>query len=65
LYDLAREAGAIGGKVTGAGGGGYMLLYCPFDKKVDVEYALRSAGAAITGFSFEQEGLQTWRVNDE
>lgn len=65
LYDLAREAGAIGGKVTGAGGGGYMLLYCPFDKKVDVEHALRSAGAAITEFSFEQAGLQTWRVNDE
>ena len=65
LYDLAREAGAIGGKVTGAGGGGYMLLYCPFNKKVDVEHALRSAGVAITEFSFEQAGLQTWRVNDE
>src|SRR5206468_4089129 len=33
IYDEARKAGAIGGKITGAGGGGYMLLYCPFEKK--------------------------------
>ena len=32
-YATARAKGAIGGKVTGAGGGGYMLLYCRFDRK--------------------------------
>lgn len=64
LYQLALDAGAVGGKVTGAGGGGYMLLYCPFERKVDVEHALKSSGAGITEFSFEQLGLQTWRVND-
>ena len=29
MYDAARQAGAIGGKLTGAGGGGFLLLYCP------------------------------------
>ena len=33
LYEEARKAGAIGGKITGAGGGGHLLLYCPFNKR--------------------------------
>jgi D-glycero-alpha-D-manno-heptose-7-phosphate kinase len=33
LYDLARSAGATGGKILGAGGGGFLLLYCPPDKQ--------------------------------
>ena len=41
LYDTARQAGAIGGKVTGAGGGGFLLLYCPHDKQDNVRAALR------------------------
>ncbi len=40
LYDTARRAGAIGGKVTGAGGGGFLLLYCPREKQYDVRAAL-------------------------
>src|SRR6185503_8156867 len=32
-YDLAIRSGALGGKVTGAGGGGYMLFYCPFNRR--------------------------------
>jgi D-glycero-alpha-D-manno-heptose-7-phosphate kinase len=41
IYEQARKAGATGGKVTGAGGGGYLLLYCPRAKQDDVRYALR------------------------
>lgn len=33
LYNTARAAGAVGGKITGAGGGGFMLLYCPYEKQ--------------------------------
>ena len=29
IYQIARKAGALGGKVTGAGGGGFLMLYCP------------------------------------
>jgi D-glycero-alpha-D-manno-heptose-7-phosphate kinase len=41
LYNAARQAGAIGGKVTGAGGGGFLLLYCPYEKQDHVRAALR------------------------
>lgn len=40
LYATARKAGALGGKITGAGGGGYLLLYCPREKQYDVRAAL-------------------------
>jgi D-glycero-alpha-D-manno-heptose-7-phosphate kinase len=36
IYSMARQSGALGGKVTGAGGGGFLLLYCPLDKKEKV-----------------------------
>ncbi len=40
LYNSARNAGALGGKITGAGGGGFLLLYCPFEKQDAVRFAL-------------------------
>jgi D-glycero-alpha-D-manno-heptose-7-phosphate kinase len=62
LYDLAREEGAIGGKITGAGGGGHMLLYCRFDRKHRVAEALRARGCEPSEVALESMGLQTWRV---
>lgn len=62
LYELAREEGAIGGKITGAGGGGHMLLYCRFDRKHHVAQALRSRGCEPSEVALEPAGLQTWRV---
>jgi D-glycero-alpha-D-manno-heptose-7-phosphate kinase len=41
LYQTARKAGAMGGKITGAGGGGFLLLYCPHDCKEAVRAALK------------------------
>ena len=41
LYDIAKKAGALGGKITGAGGGGFFLLYCPSEKQDSVRSALR------------------------
>jgi D-glycero-alpha-D-manno-heptose-7-phosphate kinase len=41
LYDRARRAGALGGKIAGAGGGGFLLLYCPPEKRESVRTALR------------------------
>jgi D-glycero-alpha-D-manno-heptose-7-phosphate kinase len=40
LYQVARKAGALGGKLTGAGGGGFLLLYCPLDKRESVRKAM-------------------------
>lgn len=42
MYQAARNAGAHGGKITGAGGGGFLLLYCPHDKQDSVREALKS-----------------------
>lgn len=62
LYDAARAAGATGGKITGAGGGGYMLLYCPGGARHRVATKLVESGCTVADFGFEPVGLQTWRV---
>ena len=54
IYETARRAGTIGGKVTGAGGGGFILLYCPKDKQDDVARALK--GLKEMPFRFQQDG---------
>ena len=59
-YDEAIKAGALGGKVTGAGGGGYMLFFCPFERKHHVADRLIELGAEVSEFEFTHEGLTTW-----
>jgi D-glycero-alpha-D-manno-heptose-7-phosphate kinase len=60
LYRLARREGAIGGKMPGAGGGGYFLLLTRFDRKHRVAAALEKHGAQAVRFQFEPQGLETW-----
>jgi D-glycero-alpha-D-manno-heptose-7-phosphate kinase len=60
LYELALSKGALGGKLTGAGGGGYILLFCDFAKKHRLIEALEFAGTTVTEFAFESKGLTTW-----
>jgi D-glycero-alpha-D-manno-heptose-7-phosphate kinase len=64
MYAEARKAGALGGKITGAGGGGYMLFYCLFEKRHKVAEVLRRMGATPTEFAFDAKGLQTWKVQE-
>lgn len=64
LYSLAREHGALGGKILGAGGGGYLLLYCPFDRKHRIAAELERAGGRVVPFAFDFHGLQTWMPSD-
>jgi D-glycero-alpha-D-manno-heptose-7-phosphate kinase len=54
LYDSARRAGALGGKITGAGGGGFLLLYCPPEKQKALRKALTNLQELP--FSLEQDG---------
>lgn len=56
-YDIALKNGAIGGKVVGAGGGGFLMLYCHENKTKLVE-ALKKYGLTPTWFSFEFEGAK-------
>ena len=54
IYDRAIKAGALGGKLLGAGGGGFMLFYVPKDKQNDVKKKLSEL--LLVPFSFEDEG---------
>lgn len=63
IYETALAAGATGGKVSGAGGGGFMSFYCPGIKRYQVERALTKFNGQAKRYEFTQEGLQTWRTN--
>jgi D-glycero-alpha-D-manno-heptose-7-phosphate kinase len=54
MYEAARKAGALGGKITGAGGGGFLLLYCRREKQDAVRSALD--GYPELSFRFERDG---------
>jgi D-glycero-alpha-D-manno-heptose-7-phosphate kinase len=60
LYELARREGAIGGKMPGAGGGGYFLLLTRFDRKHRVAAVLEKHGGQVVPFQFERRGLLSW-----
>ena len=63
LYALAREYGATGGKITGAGGGGFLLLYCETRFHEAVRHALSAEGVNEMAFAFDTQGAQVI-VND-
>jgi D-glycero-alpha-D-manno-heptose-7-phosphate kinase len=54
-YELAKRNGAIGGKISGAGGGGFLMLYCE-DNKARLRGAMRAAGLRELKFRFDFEG---------
>ncbi len=63
LYDTALAAGATGGKISGAGGGGFMFFYCPGNTRYAVEAALSQLEAGeLYDFEFCKYGLTTWTV---
>lgn len=63
IYTTALQAGATGGKVSGAGGGGFMFFYCPNTSRYAVEKALCSKFAGqVKRYEFTQEGLKTWTL---
>jgi D-glycero-alpha-D-manno-heptose-7-phosphate kinase len=59
-YEVARANGALGGKVTGAGGGGFMLFYCRPGARHRVSEALQALDFHPTEFAFDIEGVRTW-----
>jgi D-glycero-alpha-D-manno-heptose-7-phosphate kinase len=63
LYALALEHGALGGKITGAGGGGFLLLYCEPDHQSDLREAMRREDIHEMTFGFDMQGAQAI-VND-
>lgn len=63
LYGVAIRQGALGGKITGAGGGGFLLLYCEAKHQSSVRAAMHSAGVREMTFGFDAQGAQVI-VND-
>jgi D-glycero-alpha-D-manno-heptose-7-phosphate kinase len=63
LYSEALQKGSLGGKLMGAGGGGYLLLYCHTHRQYEVRKALEALGGQFTNFSFDLSGLQVWRTH--
>jgi len=63
LYRLARVHGALGGKITGAGGGGFLLLYCESKHQESLRKAMVAASVQEMAFSFDFQGAQVI-VND-
>lgn len=60
LYEAARSAGALGGKISGAGGGGFMFFFTDFDRRHHVVEALQQHGAEVVHFGFTDRGMHTW-----
>jgi len=65
MYRVARKEGAIGGKLTGAGGGGYFLFLTRFDRRHRVAGALEKLGGQMVPFQFESRGVRSWSVARE
>ncbi len=62
LYEEMIKAGATGGKISGAGGGGFMMFYCPNNSHYNVKAALAKYDGAVKEFLFTKGGLQTWKI---
>jgi D-glycero-alpha-D-manno-heptose-7-phosphate kinase len=64
VYDMAMENGAIGGRIMGAGAGGFMLFYVDYEKKRHFLKTMKDIEAEPLNFAFEERGMQTWRIRN-
>jgi D-glycero-alpha-D-manno-heptose-7-phosphate kinase len=62
IYTAAIQAGASGGKISGAGGGGFMFFYCPGNTCYNVTQTLEQFGGYVKPFNFTNNGLISWSV---
>jgi D-glycero-alpha-D-manno-heptose-7-phosphate kinase len=62
IYETAKKSGATGGKISGAGGGGFMIFYCPGTTKYNVIRNLARFGGVHRPFQFVKHGLTTWTI---
>jgi D-glycero-alpha-D-manno-heptose-7-phosphate kinase len=62
VYARAIKAGAKAGKVSGAGGGGFMMLLVAPDRRMDVVRVLQSCGGQVMNCHFTEDGTQGWRI---
>jgi D-glycero-alpha-D-manno-heptose-7-phosphate kinase len=62
IYQGALDAGATGGKISGAGGGGFMFFYCPANTRFSVIKTLKQFGGEIFNVNFTDIGATSWKI---
>ena len=62
IYEAAKHGGATGGKISGAGGGGFMIFYCPGNTRYRVIEELKKFGGEVKNYTFTKYGLSSWSV---
>lgn len=62
IYNTATHAGALAGKVSGAGGGGFMLFFVPTDKRIKVIQSLQQFDGQVSNCHFTKTGVEAWRI---
>ena len=62
IYETVMNNGATGGKVSGAGGGGFMFFYCPGNSRSKVIESLKKFGGQVKRYEFTSKGLSTWTI---
>ena len=62
IYDAAIAAGALAGKVSGAGGGGFMIFFVPTERRMDVIRTLNNFKGQVSNCHFTKHGSQAWRI---
>jgi D-glycero-alpha-D-manno-heptose-7-phosphate kinase len=62
LYRASLDAGALAGKVSGAGGGGFMLFFVPTEKRMQVIRTLQRFDGQVSNCHFTKHGTEAWRV---
>jgi len=62
IYNAAIAAGALAGKVSGAGGGGFMIFFAPTEKRMNVIRSLNRFEGQVSNCHFTKHGTQAWRI---
>jgi D-glycero-alpha-D-manno-heptose-7-phosphate kinase len=62
IYDATIKAGALAGKVSGAGGGGFMLFFVPTERRMNVIRTLTQFKGQASNCHFTKHGTQAWRI---
>jgi D-glycero-alpha-D-manno-heptose-7-phosphate kinase len=62
IYNAASQAGSIAGKVSGAGGGGFMMFFVPTESRMNVVRTLKQFEGQVSNCHFTKNGTQAWRV---
>lgn len=64
IYEQAQAAGAIGGKISGAGGGGFMIFYADNNRRYELIKKLNQLGGRLVSYQFVYEGVNTWTIDE-